>query len=55
MLGLERAISIRSILVSYGVDPSGIGVVSHGEDNPSIETEDNVAEPRNRRVEITIR
>ena len=55
ILGLERAVSIKNILVSYGVDPSGIGVVSHGEDNPSIETEDNVAEPRNRRVEITVR
>jgi len=55
ILGLERAISIRNILVSHGVDPSEIGVVSHGEDNPSIDTDDNVAEPRNRRVEITVR
>ena len=54
-LGLKRAASIKNILVSDGVDPSGIEVVSHGEDNPSIETEDNVAEPRNRRVEITVR
>jgi outer membrane protein OmpA-like peptidoglycan-associated protein len=55
ILGLERAISIKNALVSYGIDPSGIGVVSHGEDNPSVETEDDVPEPRNRRVEITIR
>ena len=54
-LGLKRATSIKNILVSDGVDPSGIEVVSHGEDNPSIETKDNVAEPRNRRVEITVR
>jgi outer membrane protein OmpA-like peptidoglycan-associated protein len=54
-LGLKRAVSIKNILVSDGVDPSGIEVVSHGEDDPLIETEDNVAEPRNRRVEITIR
>jgi outer membrane protein OmpA-like peptidoglycan-associated protein len=54
-LGLKRAISIKNIFVSTGVDPSGIEVVSHGEDNPSVETEDNVAEPRNRRVEITVR
>ena len=54
-LGLRRAVSIKNILASNGVDPSGIEVVSHGEDNPSIETEDNVAEPRNRRVEITVR
>jgi outer membrane protein OmpA-like peptidoglycan-associated protein len=54
-LGLERAVSIKNILVSKGVDPSWIEVVSHGEDNPLIKTEDNVAEPRNRRVEVTVR
>jgi outer membrane protein OmpA-like peptidoglycan-associated protein len=54
-LGLKRAVSIKNIFVSEGTDPSGIEVVSHGEDNPTIETEDHVAEPRNRRVEITIR
>ncbi len=55
ILGLERAVSIKNILVSHGIDPSGIEAVSHGEDNPLIETEDNAAEPRNRRVEITVR
>lgn len=54
-LGLERAVATKNILVSKGVDPSGIEVDSHGEDDPSIKTEDNVAEPRNRRVEITVR
>jgi outer membrane protein OmpA-like peptidoglycan-associated protein len=54
-LGLERAVSIKNLFVSRGVDPSGIEVVSHGEDDPLIKTEDNVPEPRNRRVEITIR
>jgi outer membrane protein OmpA-like peptidoglycan-associated protein len=54
-LGLDRAVSTKNIFVSTGVDPSGIEVASHGEDNPSIKTADNVAEPRNRRVEITVR
>ena len=54
-LGLERAVSIKNIFVSRGVDSSAVEVVSQGEDNPLIETEDNVPEPRNRRVEITIR
>jgi outer membrane protein OmpA-like peptidoglycan-associated protein len=54
-LGLERAESIKSILLSKGVDPSGIEVTSHGEDNPLVKTEDEVAEPRNRRIEITVR
>ena len=54
-LSLERADSIKAILVSKGVDPSGIEVTSHGEDNPLVQTEDGVAEPRNRRIEITVR
>jgi len=54
-LGLERVESVKELLVSKGVDPSGIEVASHGEDNPLVETEDEVAEPRNRRIEITVR
>ncbi len=54
-LGLERADSIKAILVSNGIDPSVIEVASHGEDNPLVKTEDKVAEPRNRRIEITVR
>jgi len=54
-LGLERVEAIKAILVSKGADPAGIEVASHGEDNPLIKTEDEVAEPRNRRIEITVR
>ena len=54
-LGLERAVSIKNIFVSKGTDPSGIEVASHGEDNPLVETKDDVAEPRNRRVEVIVR
>ena len=54
-LGLDRAGGVRQILVSKGVDPSIIEVDSHGEDNPLIKTEDEVPEPRNRRVEVTVR
>lgn len=54
-LGLERAVSAKAILISNSVDPSGIEVASHGEDDPLIKTEDEVAEPRNRRVEVTVR
>ena len=54
-LGLERADSIKDLLVSKGVDPSWIEVASHGEDNPLVKTEDEVVEPRNRRIEITVR
>jgi outer membrane protein OmpA-like peptidoglycan-associated protein len=54
-LGLNRALAIKSLLISKGVDPSIIEVESHGENNPLINTEDEVAEPRNRRVEVTVR
>lgn len=54
-LGLARAQTIRDRLVQAGVDAGLIEVASHGESNPLVPTADNVAEPRNRRVEVTIR
>ncbi len=54
-LGLERAAIIKQVLVSHGVAPDYIDVTSHGEDNPLVKTEDNVSEPRNRRVEVVVR
>ncbi len=54
-LGLDRAQAIRAHLVTLGIDPALISVDSHGEDNPLYKTEDEVAEPRNRRIEVTIR
>jgi outer membrane protein OmpA-like peptidoglycan-associated protein len=54
-LGLERAAAIKALLVSEGAAPDSIEIASHGEDNPLIRTEDGVAEPRNRRVEVTVR
>jgi outer membrane protein OmpA-like peptidoglycan-associated protein len=54
-LALDRAQQIRGILVSKGVDPAFIEVVSHGEDNPLIHTDNEAPEPRNRRVEVTVK
>jgi outer membrane protein OmpA-like peptidoglycan-associated protein len=54
-LGFERVDTIKAILISKGFDPSAIEGASHGEDNPLVKTKDEVAEPRNRRVEITVR
>ncbi len=54
-LALERATEMRNLLVDAGVDSGVIEVTSHGEGNPLIATADEVAEPRNRRVEITVR
>ena len=54
-LAATRADVVRDILVGRGLSSDLIAVSSHGEYNPLIATRDGVAEPRNRRVEITVR
>jgi len=54
-LSLQRAAAVRESLASAGLDRASIGVVGRGEREPLIATADEVAEPRNRRVEIKIR
>jgi outer membrane protein OmpA-like peptidoglycan-associated protein len=54
-LGLKRANTVRSLLINTGVDAAAIDVISHGESELLIPTGDEVSEPRNRRVEVTIR
>ena len=54
-LGLRRANSIRVRLIEAGVDAALIGVTSHGEADLLVKTADEVLEPRNRRVEISVR
>jgi outer membrane protein OmpA-like peptidoglycan-associated protein len=54
-LGLERAMTVRNLLVAAGLDASSIEVTSHGEADLLIQTADQTLEPRNRRVEIAVR
>jgi outer membrane protein OmpA-like peptidoglycan-associated protein len=54
-LGLRRARRIAEALVSMGVDRAILDVRSHGESDPEVPTGDDVPEPRNRRVEVTVR
>jgi outer membrane protein OmpA-like peptidoglycan-associated protein len=54
-LSLERAKVVAALLAEEGVDPAIIDITSHGKDNPLIPTGDQVSEPRNRRVEVTVR
>jgi outer membrane protein OmpA-like peptidoglycan-associated protein len=54
-LGLDRAMEIKQLLVSQGIKPSIVEATSHGEDNPLVATEDDVPEPKNRRVEVILR
>ena len=54
-LSLRRAERVRTGLVQMGIPAEQITVAGRGEREPLVATEDEVAEPRNRRVEITVR
>jgi len=54
-LGMKRAMSVRALLIEAGLDPSLIEVSSLGEADLLIKTPDDTPEPRNRRVDITVR
>lgn len=54
-LSLQRAERVRRELVQLGIPADRIEVAGRGEREPLVPTEDEVAEPRNRRVEITVR
>lgn len=54
-LGLQRAQSVADMIRNTGLQVHNLTVTSHGEKNPLVLTPDNTDEPRNRRVEITIR
>ena len=54
-LSLQRAEAVRELLAGQGIAAEVIQVSSHGEGNPLIPTADEVAEARNRRVEVVVR
>lgn len=54
-LGMERALLVKKMLVSLGIDPDFIEATSHGEGNLLVRTADEVSEHRNRRVEVVVR
>jgi outer membrane protein OmpA-like peptidoglycan-associated protein len=54
-LGLKRAQTVAEMLSLEDLTPAGLQVTSHGEENPLVPTPDDVAEPRNRRVEVIVR
>lgn len=54
-LGLQRAQGIAALLVDQGMKAFALSVESHGERDPLVPTADEVEEPRNRRVEISVR
>lgn len=54
-LSLTRAGYVREKLIHDGLDPKSISIAGRGWLDPRVKTADNVPEPLNRRVEITVR
>lgn len=54
-LSVKRALFVRDKLVETGVAADRIAAFGRGEREPLVATDDEVAEPRNRRVEIKVR
>jgi len=55
ILSMERAQVVYDILRAQNVKGEEMTILYHGEGNPLIPTADDVAEPRNRRVEVMVR
>ncbi|WP_300376051.1 alpha/beta hydrolase [Henriciella sp.] len=54
LLSFQWANAVKDYLVEQGIDESLISAEGRGESQPAISTEDDVAEPQNRRIEIVI-
>jgi outer membrane protein OmpA-like peptidoglycan-associated protein len=54
-LSLQRAERVKSILVGMGIPPGRILTAGRGRREPLIRTAEGISEPRNRRVEISVR
>jgi outer membrane protein OmpA-like peptidoglycan-associated protein len=54
-LSLQRAEAVRAMLIQGGIQASFLRAVGRGEREPLIPIPDEQPEPRNRRVEVTVR
>jgi outer membrane protein OmpA-like peptidoglycan-associated protein len=54
-LSLQRAERVKADLVTQGIAAERIRAAGRGEREPVVATEDGIDEPRNRRVEISVR
>lgn len=54
-LALKRAVAVADLLKQKGLKVQALSVESHGERNLLVPTPDDTPEPRNRRVEVSIR
>jgi outer membrane protein OmpA-like peptidoglycan-associated protein len=55
ILSLKRAEAMRNALVKAGIAASSISIAGRGEREPLVPTADEVAEPKNCRVEVNVR
>lgn len=55
VLSMRRAEQVAQLLSEARSAAMAVDISSHGEQNPLVRTPDNTAEPRNRRVEVTVR
>lgn len=55
ILSLKRAQSVANSLIKYSVDKSLIKIEYYGDGNPLVKTAENVANAKNRRVEIILK
>ena len=54
-LSLRRATEVRRRLMDIAGNADAVRIMAKGESNPIVDTPDGVAEPQNRRVEVTVR
>jgi outer membrane protein OmpA-like peptidoglycan-associated protein len=54
-LSLQRALRVKDLLVKAGIPAKMIQAAGRGKREPVVQASDDVAEPRNRRVEIIVR
>jgi outer membrane protein OmpA-like peptidoglycan-associated protein len=55
VLSLQRAQKVQEMLVGMGVSPDHVNAAGRGSREPLVQTEAGVDEPRNRRVEVSVR
>ena len=54
-LSLQRAQTVRDLILQAGIQPTALEVAGRGEREPLVPTADDVPEAQNRRVEINLR
>lgn len=54
LLSEKRAAAVKNALINFGVEPDRIKIVGHGESNPVVDNDSDLAATKNRRVTATV-